>query len=344
MKWIVLPMSALGLALASSASSVARAADPTTVDEAKAIFVAGTKLMDAGDYEHARVKFLAASALVKSPNVLWNLGYTEFRSGHNVEAVRDMRKYAHDPLANPAHVQNANEKFIPQGLANLGDLRITATSGAHVVLDGKDDLGVAPLADPVAVPPGQHHIEGRFGADVVVKDLDIAAGQSISVSLLPPPAAVIPTLSSAPLNDQPSAPQNVAPTPEQPAGDTQKTAPLRIGMTIGFGAAAVASLVGGVAFAASAKSEANDAQSIRNGLSGNPCNGAGPSICATLKSDSDAENRDHTLGIVFDVGAGAFAAAAVLSWFLLPKTVDSRTAVVPMFGPGVAGARWVTTF
>jgi hypothetical protein len=117
-------------------------------------------------------------------------------------------------------------------------------------------------------------------------------------------------------------------------------------MTVGFGVVAVASLAGGIGFGAASKSEGNDAQSAGSGLAPAACAGASPpAACGTLKSDLDSQNHDHTVSTVLYVGAGVFAVGALASWFLLPKTeASSRAAVVPMVGPGVAGASWVISF
>ncbi len=344
MKRSALLMATFALSLASS---VALAADPdaAAVAEVKVLFADGTKLMDAGDYEHAIAKFKAANALANSPSVQWNLGFCEFRAGRYMEAVRDLRKYLHDPLAKPAHVQQATEKYIPQALSHVGDVLVTADSGAHVVVDGKDDLGFAPLADPVAVAAGRHHIEARVGADVLVSDIEIAAGQSVKVSLLAPPAsALAPWVAPAPGDGvAPQAP-SVAPTKDETsASDSQKPAPLRIWMTVGFGVAAAASLTGGIVFGAEATSAKNSAQTTRNAL-GSCAGTAAPSGCGDLKNYLDTQNRDQTLSYVFYAGAGAFAAGALISWFFLPKTEGTHSALAPMLAPGVAGARWVTTF
>jgi Na+-driven multidrug efflux pump len=114
-------------------------------------------------------------------------------------------------------------------------------------------------------------------------------------------------------------------------------------MTVGFGVVAVGAVVAGAVFSAQSTNAGNNAQGLANSLGAGACEG-GSAQCAQLKSDSDTANNERTLSIAFYAGAGACAAGAVLSWFFLPKTVEARSAVVPMVGPGVAGATWVTTF
>ncbi len=116
-------------------------------------------------------------------------------------------------------------------------------------------------------------------------------------------------------------------------------------MTVGLGVAAVGALAAGIGFGVASNGAGNDAQNIRSGFSPTTCGSASPAPqCASLKSDLDAENRNHTLGIAFDVGAGVFAAGAVLSWLLLPKTTETHASVAPMMGPRMAGAQWTLSF
>jgi hypothetical protein len=124
----------------------------------------------------------------------------------------------------------------------------------------------------------------------------------------------------------------------------EHVSPARTWVTVSFGVAAVAALAGGVAFNAASNSASNDAQTIRSGFTASSCSGGSSSQCAALKSDYDAENRDHTLSIVLYAGAGALAAGALLSWVFWPKTSETHTAVAPFVGHDVAGASFITAF
>jgi hypothetical protein len=153
------------------------------------------------------------------------------------------------------------------------------------------------------------------------------------------PVAAAPITRAAP----PAAPPPSHDDARSESAPSTKPSPLRLGMTVGFGIAAVGAVVAGAVFSAQSTSAGNDAQGLASSLGAGACEGGSPQ-CAQLKSDSDTANNDRTLSIAFYAGAGVCAAGAVLSWLLLPKTVEARSAVVPMVGPAVAGATWVTTF
>jgi hypothetical protein len=261
------------------------------------------------------------------------------------DALNHFRVYARSPKARAADVQEAQAKWIPQMEAQAGELQIDGGEGSSVTVDGGDAIGLLPLGVPYAVVPGHHRVEGHLGAEVTSREVDVAAGQMVAVHLVGAAPAVASGVPIAP--EGAAAPQVPQAVNAGDAGEsTTRAAPLRTWMTVGLGVAAVGALAGGIGFGAASKSAGNDAQSIRTTLGGNvnACDGAGAAQCAQLKSDLDSQNHDHTLEIVFYAGAGAFAAGAVLSWFPLPKTVEPHSAIAPMIGPGVAGARWLTTF
>jgi hypothetical protein len=332
------------------ASPAAFAANDAATAQAGSLFKEGIRLYQAGDFENARVKFAAANALVKSDAVLWNLALAEAKTSRAADAMNHFRAYMKQPKARAADVQEAKTKWIPALDLQVGELQIDGADGATVTVDSGDPIGVMPLGGPYAVAPGHHHVEGRAGADVTSRDVDVAAGQTITVHLIgaspaspAAPAAPVAAVDAPP--PQPASP--VAPAPSAPTDDTtgEHASALRTWMTVGLGVVAVASLAGGIGFGAASKSEGNDAQSAGSGLGPSACVGTSPpAACATLKSDLDSQNHDHTISTVLYVGAGVFAAGALASWFFLPKTEPSRAAVVPMIGPGVAGASWVTSF
>ncbi len=329
-------------ALALATHSAAAAPD-ANVAQAGALFKEGVRLFQAGDFEGARAKFVVANGLVKSDGILWNLALAEAKSGHSADALNHFRLYLRSPKARPGDVQEAQTKWVPQMQGQAGELQIDGAEGASVTVEGGDAIGVLPMGWPYAVAPGHHRVEGHLGSEVTSREVDVGVGQTITVHLVAaaPVAAQAPVVPSAALVDTTGASPA---TSSAPAETATHAAPLRTWMTVGFGVAAVASAVGGIAFGAASKSAGNDAQNIRGGFTSTSCAGNSNPACSELKSDLDAQNRDHTLEIACFAGAGAFAAGAVLSWFLLPKTVESKSAFAPIVGPGTAGAQWVTHF
>jgi hypothetical protein len=327
-------MAFLGLPLVASGS--AHGADTPAAEEAKALFAAGVKLMDAGDYERARLKFIAANALVKSPTVLWNLGYCEVRSHHDVDGVRHLRQYAREPRASAEHLKAANATYIPEALLNAGDLQIDAPPGARVVIDGKDDVGAAPLPDPVAVEPGKHRVEAQIGADTVaVKDLDIPAGQSLHVVLArsapaaTPPAA--PVAQPASIDAQPSAP--AAPAHDAPPAATGHSLSPRVWLTLGLGVGAVAALGVGVGFGVASQNDTNQVSSLR-------ASSACAAGCADLSSARDSQRGAANAADAFYVVGGVLAAGSIgllTSLFISPDRRSGQALVYPVVFNGGGG-------
>src|SRR5947209_14172033 len=89
-----LVLSALAIS-ALGAPATARAADPPSVEmrEAEERFKEGLGLHDRGKDEEARAKFLQAWAVLKNPNVLFNLARSEQLSHHDVDAYVHYRAY-----------------------------------------------------------------------------------------------------------------------------------------------------------------------------------------------------------------------------------------------------------
>ncbi len=312
----------------------ARGADPAQVQEGHALFDEGVQLMDRKDYEHARVKFLAANSLVKSSTNLWNLGYCEVRSGHYVEGVRHLRQYIRNPAAEPDDVKFANSDLLPQALAKIGQLQIDAHEGVVVTLDGKDALGTGPFLDPIAVAAGPHHVEARLGAQHVEQDVQVGVGQVVAVRVLPaadaaPPATATATVPIAALDLTPSEPP-----------------PAAVGLTtgrkvaIGLGVAAVAVAGVGIGFGVAANSSSNNADSLSSGNADNSCTGASTPRCTSLQSASSAARSEEIAATGLYIGGGALAIGALVAWFLSPpRSARTGLVVVPILdraGTGVS--------
>ncbi len=337
-------LAAASLLAILSFAAPARAADEASLQEAHVLFNEGVALFERGDFEHARVKFVAASALVKSADILWNLALAEAKSGHKVDALNHFRAYSHEAKARAEDLREAQQKWIPLLEPQVGELAIDGAPGLAVSIDGAG-AGTLPLADPVAVAPGAHHVEGHLGVDAVARDVSLRDGQVISVHLAPPAVAkgVAETAPAPPVAvssaQAPAEPPDTAEAPVSAHGN-----PLRVWLTVGLGVASAAALGTGIYFAAQSNSEASHAQQIGGGLAPNACVNASAPGCASLTSALASENHDHTAEVGLYVGAGVLAAGALASWLFLPKTVEARSVALPYVAPGVVGAQWATRF
>jgi hypothetical protein len=319
-------------------------ADPTNVKEATVLFNEGVKLEKKGDYEHARARFLAASALIASQANLYNLGYCEVRTGRYVEGVNHLRAYLRGSQVSDDDRKDLTLNVLPDAEKHVGDLRIEAPEGASILVDTKDS-GIAPLVDPIAVSPGKHHIEARL-AGMNAADVDVDAGQTVSISLQSH-ANVIPA-SSEPLPER-APPPVVAASPDSGTEHEEQPNQLRLWLTVGLGVAAAGVLAGGLYADQKSLSDKHALEGLTQGMPASSCTGsAGPS-CATIRDDAQSQTSSHTIALFMYGGAGLLAAGAAVSWFVLPKTErkagsSSMGTPAPLVGAGVLGAQWVGRF
>jgi hypothetical protein len=301
---------------ALSITASARGADTTQSQEASALFDEGVRLMNAGDYEHARVKFLASNGLGKSSTNLWNLGYCEVQSGHYAEGARHIRQYLHLSTAEPKYVKIANDELLPKALASAGQIQLDARDGVIVTLDGKDAIGVAPFVDPVAVAAGTHHVEARLGQQVTQQDLQVGPGQLVTVHVFPavtalgaPPAPASGTLRLA------------SPPPSVPDADTESKGgsfwTTRKVITLGLGLGAVAALGTAVGFGAESQNQTNKVNSLQSSCA---------SGCADLSNARDSQRQDAQVADVLFVAGGILAAGSVAVLTSLLVSPDRRSA------------------
>jgi hypothetical protein len=216
-----------------------------------------------------------------------------------------------------------------------------------VRIDGDDEIGRAPFADPVAVTPGKHHLEARRPQGTISADVEVAAGATAAVSLAFVAPSVAPVVDPKLEHfDSPAAPQQPPPETSRGEAPSSRANPLHVVLPISLVVAGAVFIGVGAGFASGSNSAANDAQSVRNGMSANACiNGSAPG-CSQFFGDVHSQNVDKTISIVlYSAGAASFVGAA-LAWFLVPKEIGSGTTVVgsPLVGPGLLGARLVTSF
>ncbi|WP_394821789.1 tol-pal system YbgF family protein [Pendulispora albinea] len=340
-------------ALVISTSTLA--ADPAKVQEAQIRFKEGVRLMNTGDYEHARLQFANAYTLANNSDALYNLGYTEVKSGHFVEGARHLRQFIHRPKVEQADIDKAN-KFLSSALEHVGDVTVETKANAVIAVD-KENVGQAPLPDPVAVTPGKHKIVVQFGDQQEAKEFQVAAGEKLKVALLLSDPSTSTTAALAPVQGDPAPVKTTGAegaTVDIRSGidrgtapnSNRETNPTRYWVAGGFAVGALALATGGVLFGAASTRAKDDAEAARKTL---PDDSAclDPAIpgCAALKDSRDSQNRNGTISWVMYAGAGAFAVAAVASWvFISPERAASRSVATPIVGPTTLGAQWMTRF
>jgi hypothetical protein len=217
------------------ASRVAWAA-PTADQRAARAFEQGQKAFKAGDYRKAGENFEQAYEVAPHPSPLWNAARAWHRAQELVRAAKLYAKYlriAPDGARDRNHALAALKELS----AKLGQLSVTATDVKDVHVDGK------PLEDPsVYVLPGEHIIEGRYGESTVRVTRVVAAGEALSVALVPPPPPPPPP----PVVERPRSEET---KDERKASADPSAVPANNGLSpawffVGLGATAV---VGGIA-------------------------------------------------------------------------------------------------
>ncbi|UJR86646.1 PEGA domain-containing protein [Sandaracinus amylolyticus] len=157
-----------GAAHAQAAEATAEAgpteAGPTEAQrlEASAHFRRGVTLYEEGDYEAAMIEFQRAYDVLPTYNVLFNIGQTQLAMWHYVAALRAFEAYLEQggeriDAERRAQVEEAIATL--RGRTGTIALRVNV-DGAEIRVD-EEEVGRAPLAEPLPVDVGRHVIEVR---------------------------------------------------------------------------------------------------------------------------------------------------------------------------------------
>lgn len=339
----------------SLATTSARAQDPRPGAEAH--FAEGKKLYAQGKIEEARTQFSLAYELHPSANALWNLAVAELHSHHPLDAVRHLRRYVALTDAAPRDVSTAKDKLIPQAEKETSRIRLQASPGARVTIDGAAVEGAAPFEQPVDVAPGTHQVVANDERGTRQTEVLALAGQIVVADVAIPqdaPAAATPTLALAPTPASTPAPApspSPSPSPtlpdEPPPPAPRDTSTARLVTTLSLGGAAAVSLGIGAGFlldAANQQSRANRAsEQILNTPSA--CAGSSSAACADLHAANSTQASDRNAALGFAIAGGVLAAGAAVVWIAWPRSKERANEtppsarVAPALGPGVAGAQ-----
>jgi hypothetical protein len=344
------PVALVALLVLATAAPAAGADDKATRD-AQARFAEGLARVKSGDYEAARISFAQAYVVLHKPDILWNLALAEEKSGHSLEALRHFKELTSTAAAD---TDRANaQKHVAVLMAQMGHIDVTAPSGTLLTVDGVQNAGSAPLAEPIDVTPGKHVVEGKLAEGTKSATVDAVAGETAHVTLVPDAPSTgtgTGTATSTPTSTSTSTPTPTATATSTPPGaDTTPVSTARLVTTASLGAAAVLSLGAGAYFGFQSQSDASNASQYRSSYPSNYCvnpTGSAVQTCSAWNDAVKAQNRDATLSNVFYVTGGVLAVGAIATWFLWPReaTGASSAWVVPSVGPAgggvVAGGRF----
>ncbi len=316
---------AIAFLVAMTCAMDASASEPSAADveSARALYVSGRELRDAGDLAGSLDKFRAAYALVPTPITALELGKANALSGKPLEArevllavERMPRKPDESKKAQAARVEA--EALAEQLKTVVPSLQIViegAPAMPDVYIDG---VRVPPeaLSVPRKVNPGRHLVSVRIASGELTQEVDVEPGATKRVAF--------------DLAREPVSPSTVAPPsdPVRPveAGSWHEAA-TTAGVLVGIGGAVVGGVTGSIALA-----KASSLDELCDGTRCPPAAHDDLSLVQTMATVSTV-----AFGVALVGGL-----VAVTSWWTAPRgsaalpSPRSTIAIHPVFG-GVVG-------
>jgi tetratricopeptide (TPR) repeat protein len=297
----VLVSLAIPLALRSVAQAQPNAAPAS---EAAKHFQRGVTLYNEADFRAALVEFRRAYETAPNAAVLYNIGQTYYQLQNYAAALVALGRYLTEAGPTAPHRREV-EATIDTLQTRVGKVAIsTSAPGADVTVD--DELiGKTPLDEPVLVSVGRRKITAlRDGRVTETRFVDVAAGDTVTVSL-----------AADPRGNNPGAP----PSPPNPG-------PSKGLITTGWvitGVAGAATLgFGGVAWLAS-----RDLSDARNAK---PVMAEG--LEARRRDLADKSSKVSSLSLYADIALAVTAVAGGVTFYLSlsrPKEHDTKIAITP---------------
>jgi hypothetical protein len=331
---------ALLLAVASATlTAPAYGQSDVATKEAEARFKEGLKRHDAGDEEGARLSFLEAFSVLKRPNILFNLARAEQLTGHWVDALTHYKLFVADNNVTGADRETARKR-IAELTPLVGHVTVIAPSGADLWIDGQMLPRKAPLSEPADVSAGMHTVQARVGDQTKSVGISCQAGQTVT-------AKIDIEITGTPVVVVPMPGEGGMPTPPPPPAETphqykEVTPGAKVATVVVLGVAAVGLLGAGIGLEAAASSANSTASTDRSAIqkgssSTSQCLNAATPGCSQLASEASSHVTDSNIATGMFVGAGALAAAAVITWIAWPKKTVETARVTPLVSPTMAG-------
>ena len=353
---VVLAGLAVLVVLAPARADAQSAADKKRAQDLQ---IAGVRLLERGDNLGALQKFQEAIRIFPSPKILFNMGRAHAALGEEVEAVNDFERFLDEAPYAPKQSRDEAQKIIETLRAKLSYIEIgTDDVGGRITVDGRE-VGVAPLARPLAITPGPHEVRLEK-AEMIAETRSVSpvAGQKVRVFLKLRPVAERTTGVAPP--PPPPIKDAVTPPPPRRHGDDDTAArppePIRepeIAPAAGSGPGRRA--LKWAAWAAAAAGAGlgtygylSNQSGVKDFNSGCGFKDGKVTVVGTTKTQAqcDSLKSQYELGTSVAVGgfiaAGVLAAAGFVFWATETSSPEGRTALVTCL-PGLAdGARTVS--
>lgn len=169
----------LGASSAWSPAATAESAACTTAACGKVEFQKGVEAYQTGDYEVAIQHFRAALSVKRHPSIVLNLGLAEVRSGALLTGIAHLAEVEADPQASAEMRRSAHDER-QKAEARTAWLQLDASEGVSLEVDGRP-------ADSrergTQLDPGKHRLRLTRGRVVLEREVELAPGETLRVSL-----------------------------------------------------------------------------------------------------------------------------------------------------------------
>lgn len=304
-----------------SLAAAAQGADELARKNALQRFDEGVVLVDKGQYEEARLKFVQAYAVIQKPALLFNLAVTETKTNHAPSAAAHFRKLLKDS-STPVNLRTKAEKLMSELGPTLARIVVRAPNGADVSIDGLI-VGRAPLEDPIDVLPGAHDVGIRLEDRHMETRREARPGeeQQIELSFVEAAPSSTATIGDAGAPPPKGNDESVRPT-------TGYVVPIVIG---GVGLASIATGAG-LALA----SQGAHADAVTAGTS---CASQNADACTRAASAKSRADTFAAVGVGGYIVGGVLVATSLITFFLWPKSIVHVDAAISPTG-GAVNLNW----
>jgi hypothetical protein len=311
-----------------AAAQAASAASPH--ERADELFTKAREAIQRKKFDVAHPLLVEAWSLRQADDIAGLLGQVELELGKHRDAAEHLTACLRLLSAKDAAKRQRIEESLEKARREVATVDLDVSpQGAQVLVDGTV-AGLAPLADPIFLDPGEHTIEARLGGWEAAQEkviVERGARHELSLVLARPDPAPATVASASP---QPT------PLPSDSGTDAPSSARTTV-LTI-EGAVLAVGLVVGTVYAVKTHADADDIASAR---AAGPADGTGcsrpeyASQCSALRDARDRHDTDKTIGTIGFVAAGVAGLAGAATLLFWPSEQRPAAASAGLFvSPG----------